>query len=86
MSRGTPHIVDVSIPQLPLAVASALEGGEIGAVAEMAGLSFDIVISFGDGSVYRYPSVPASIAAGLKMDPEGTFPTIRYWPGYSRIR
>jgi len=84
MSRSVPHIVGVSLPDLPL-MALEIEG-----VPQSAGIGTTggttVVVRFGDGSVYRYPRVPLSLALALRDDPEGAFPNIKFWPGYVRIR
>jgi hypothetical protein len=81
----TPHIVNVSIPAMTAIVASALLEGNLAAVVDGLGSTVTVIVSFGDGSVYRYPDVPALTAAGVARDPEGHFENIRYWPGYRRI-
>lgn len=77
-----PHIVSVQLPEVAEAI---LEGG-LAAVVAAVGATTDVVITFSDGKVYEYPSVPTAIAFSLQADWEGVFPTIRYWPGYRRIR
>lgn len=87
MSRGTVHIVAVDLPGVPLEIAEGLESeglGALGAAAELGAV--EVIVSFGDGSVYSYPGVPITYAAAVKADPEGAFPTIKLWPGYHRIR
>jgi len=85
MSRG-PHILSVEIPELTAAGASALAAGELAAAFDALGAKVDVYVTFGTGAVYKYPSVPASLAASLRLDPEGTFPSVRYWPGYERVQ
>jgi hypothetical protein len=77
-----PHIVAVNLPDV---AEAALEGG-LGAVVAAAGATTDVQITFGDNSTYLYPSVSTPIAFALQADPERVFPTIRYWPGYHRLR
>jgi len=76
------HITDVSIPDLPLGLADASMAD---ALSEVGGQSFDVFITFGDRSTYQYPDVPAGIALAVQKDPEGSFPQIRFWPGYRKI-
>jgi hypothetical protein len=84
MSKA-PHIVDVSIPDIPVMMSEALEGG-LASVVASAGMTVTVIVSFGDGRVYEYPDVPTPLALAVQTDPEGAFPNIRYWPGYHRIR
>lgn len=84
MSKA-PHIVDVSIPDIPAMALGALEGG-LASVVASAGMTVTVIVSFGDGKIYQYPGVPTIIALAVKNDPEGAFPQIRFWPGYHRIR
>lgn len=85
MSHGRQHIIAVDLPELPLALIAAAAEGPLAVLGEALG-GTDVIVSFGDGSVYEYPNVPASIALAVKSDPEGAFGTVRYWPGYRRIR
>ena len=87
MSRGRVHIVNVSIPGLPLAVAASLmQGGGLAAAMLDVGTSpLDVIIEFGDGSRYLYPDVPAPLALAVKQDPESGFQNIKFWPGYHKI-
>lgn len=86
MSNRGPHIVDVQLEGLPVRIALALESEGMSAVGDAAGLGLTTVtITFGDGSQYQYPNIPYPIAAAVKVDPEGNFGSIRYWPGYRRI-
>ena len=88
MSRGVPHITDVSLPDAPAAALAALESSGLAeAVAAIGEKVTAVIVSFGDGSVYRYENVPVMIAIGVKTDPEGQFQNIRHWPGgYYRVR
>jgi len=76
------HIVNVNLPDVAVA---ALEAGLAAVVASVGGTT-DVEISFGDNSAYLYPSVATPIAFALYSDPEGVFPTVKFWPGYHRIR
>jgi hypothetical protein len=84
MSKGKVHIVSVSIPELPAIAAAALETGGLAEAVASLGAKVTVIVTFGDGSVYEYPNVPAALAVGVKANP-GSFPTIRYWPGYHRV-
>jgi hypothetical protein len=84
MSKA-PHITNVDIPDIPVMVLEALEGG-LASVIASAGMTVTVIVSFGDGRVYEYPDVPTSLALAVKNDPEGAFPQIRFWPGYHRIQ
>jgi hypothetical protein len=72
-----PHIIAVSLSDLP---------SDEGSVLSSIGGSTTVIVSFGDGSVYRYPRIPTSLALAFQSDPEGTFQNIKFWPGYARIR
>jgi hypothetical protein len=86
MSHGV-HIVSVDLPDVPFRIAEALESEGLGAMAAAAGLgAVTVVVTFGDGKVYEYPNVPIIFAAAVKADPEGSFPTIKFWPGYRRVQ
>jgi len=85
MSRGL-HIIGVEIPDASAAAIMALEAGRLSEAVAGLDDQVDVRVAFGDGSVYEYPAVPGSIALALKFDPEGVFPTVKFWPGYRRVR
>ncbi len=84
MSKG-PHIVSVELPDVSASALIALESEGLAQAVSAAGELLDVLVTFGDGSQYRYPRVPASLALAVKSDPEGAFPNIKFWPGYHRI-
>jgi hypothetical protein len=82
---GRVHVVDVAIPGLSAVASASLETGGLAGAVEGLSEEVDVIITFGDGSRYLYPAVPAALALGVQSDPESAFSTIRYWPGYHRV-
>jgi hypothetical protein len=86
VSHGRQHIVDVSIPEMAAVAVMALAEGNLAGAVSAVGERVTVIVTFGDGSAYKYPEVPAIIALSVKSDPEGQFQNIRFWPGYRRLR
>lgn len=86
MSHGRQHIADVSCPEMSSVVVMAIAEGNIAGAVAATGKPVDVIITFGDGAIYSYPNVPAFIAVAVMSDPESNFQTIRFWPGYHKVR
>ena len=88
MSKGRgPHVTNVTIPELGAVAASALLEGNLASAVAAVGERVTIFVTFNDDSVYRYDEVPAVIALSVQADPNGgAFESIKFWPGYRRVR